>query len=105
MASRKAQFTPEEIITVVDSIIDKQHKANHKPGWCFYEMKRRVEQVGSRFSAYRIGLAGAEGIANSLGRYTQRIAEGKTSRDYLMERLEDCYDDYLAECERFGVAA
>lgn len=90
------QIKPQQIISRIEQIIATQREQNFKPGWAYHQMNSLVEKKHKHLChAYD---------ANALASHALNIAKGQETIEDLAEVLNDNWEIYIEECERFGLS-
>ena len=91
------QVKPSEIISRIERTIATQRERNYKPGWAYHQIDELAQKKYSHLChAYD---------ANALASHTLNIAKGQGTIVDLTEVLNDNWEIYIEECERFGLPA
>ena len=89
------QIKPQQIISRVEQIIKTQRERNYKPGWAYHQMDKLTEKKHKHLChAYDV---------NYLASRALYIAQGQETIEDLAETLNDNWEIYIEDCERFGL--
>lgn len=80
------EFTPEEVMKVAKLVLKAQSESGRKPGWVYYEMKRRADAVIVRLLCY-----------DNLASVVHSVANGEATEAELMEWLREMYDSRIQQ--------
>ena len=89
------QIKPQQIISRVEQIIATQNECNFKPGWAYHQMDSLVEKKWKHLChAYD---------AHQLASHALYIAKSEETIEDLVELLNDNWEIYNEDCERYGL--
>lgn len=94
----KKDYTPEEIIQVIEQIIEIQIAKGYKTGWVYHEMTKRAEKAEANGgSFYGCGMN-----SDDLAKYAHYIARGDNNIEDFAEMLKAEWEMYQEAVQAYS---